>query len=240
MRKTIPTLATFAALTAAYHYLSPRISSDVGSLLLTISSFLFAVFTGFFMARQGDRYSSIRACIAEFDGNLTALYRDFGHLSRDLQDRAAAVIRRHYETIVKERAWDWHFVNKSDTIVSLHAVFEETKALDTSSAMHAQAVEGVRIALDQLQTTRKNMVGLHVERIPVFQWTLILILAAVLLTAIAGIPSTVFGSMLKGAFGTSVLLIIVLLNDFDRLKFFEGAIGTSSAQDVLGILEGKR
>lgn len=240
MRKTIPTIATFVAATVAYHYFAPDISSDAGNLLLTISSFLFAVFTGFFMSRQGDRYSSIREAIANFDGSLTALYRDFGHISKELQSRAADVIRRHYATIVKERAWDWHFTHKSDTIVSLHGVLEEADALDTSSTVKSQAVEGVRTALDQLQTVRKNMIGLHVERIPAFQWALILILGAVLLVSIAGVPSSIFGSVLKGAFGTSVILIVVLLRDFDGLRFFEGAIGTSSAEDILGILDGRR
>lgn len=240
MRKPTKIIGVFALLTVAYHFLSPRIESDTGGLLLTISSFLFAIFTGFFMSRQSERYSAIREYIADFDGSLTALYRNFGHLSKDLQDRAADIIRRHYEAIVKNKAWDWHFVNKSNTITSLHGVLDDTAPIDTSHALKAQAVEGVRIALDRLQVVRKNMVTLHVERIPHFQWTLIYILAAILLTSISGIPSSIFGSVLKGAFGTSVLLILMLLNDFDRLKFFEGAIGTSSAQDILGILEGKK
>lgn len=240
MLKTTQTIGIFGALTVGYHFLSPKIDSEIGGLLLTISSFLFAIFTGFFMSRQSERYSAIRGHIAEFDGSLTALYRNLGHLSKDLQDRAAAIIGRHYEAIVKNRAWDWHFTHKSDTIISLHSVFEDTSPIDTTHAMKAQAVEGVRIALDGLQVTRKQMVTLHVERIPLFQWALIYILAAILLTAISGVPSTIFGSILKGAFGTSVILILMLLNDFDRLKFFEGAIGTSSAEDILGILAGKK
>ncbi|HJV32671.1 MAG TPA: hypothetical protein VJ694_01460 [Patescibacteria group bacterium] len=239
MRKTIPTLGIFAALTAAYHFLSLRVTLDEGNLLLTISSFLFAIFTGFFMSRQGERYSAIREAIAEFDGNMTALYRDFGHLSKELQARAADIIRRHYATILEKRAWDWHFVNKSDTITSLHAVLDDAGVHDAPEVQE-QAIEGVRGALDQLQIVRKSMIGLHVERIPAFQWTLIVILAAVLLASISGVPSTLLGSILKGAFGTSVVLVIMLLRDFDGLRFFEGAIGTSSAQDILGILEGKK
>lgn len=239
MRKTIPTIGILVALTAAYHFLSLRVTLDEGSLLLTISSFLFAIFTGFFMSRQGERYSAIREAIAEFDGNMTALYRDFGHLSKDLQARAADIIRRHYAAILEKRAWDWHFVNKSDTITSLHAVLDDAGVHDAPEVQE-QAIEGVRSALDQLQVVRKKMIGLHVERIPVFQWTLIAILAAVLLASISGVPSTLLGSILKGAFGTSVVLVIVLLRDFDGLRFFEGAIGTRSAEDILGILEGKK
>jgi len=240
MRKTTKTIGIFLALTLGYHYLSPRIASDIGGLLLTISSFLFATFTGFFMSRQSDRYSAIRGHIADFDGGLTAIYRDFGHLSGDLQASAAAVIRRHYEAIVKHRAWDWHFVNKSNTLTSLHGVLDETVPLDTGATVRSKAVENVLETLNRLQAVRKNMVTLHVERVPLFQWALIYILAVILLTSISGIPSSIFGSILKGAFGTSAILVLMLLHDFDGLKFFEGAIGTSSAQDVLGILEGRK
>ncbi len=239
MRKILLTLGIFTVLTAAYHFLSLRVSLDEGSLLLTISSFLFAIFAGFFMARQGDRYSSIRGAIAEFDGNMTALYRDFGHLSKELQARAADIIRRHYAVILEKRAWDHHFMNTSDTITSLHAVLDDAGGHDDTE-IHEAAIAGIRSALGQLQVVRKGMIGLHVERIPAFQWALIAILAVVLLASISGVPSTLLGSILKGAFGTSVVLVIVLLRDFDGLKFFEGAIGTRSAEDILGILDGRK
>ena len=48
------------------------------------------------------------------------------------------------------------------------------------------------------------------------------------------------GSILKGAFGTCVVLILVLLRRFDDLNFFESTIGENSAQDILDIIKGKK
>lgn len=48
-------------------------------MLLTISTFLFAIFMGFFISRQGVRYSVIRDQITGFDGEISAIYRKFGY-----------------------------------------------------------------------------------------------------------------------------------------------------------------
>ena len=45
---------------------------------------------------------------------------------------------------------------------------------------------------------------------------------------------------LKSAFASSVIFVVILLSQFDRLKFFEGTIGESSAKDVLDIIEGRK
>ena len=86
------------------------------------------------------------------------------------------------------------------------------------------------------------MVVLYQERIPHFQWFLIAFLAFILLLTVSLIPSQaqLTSSILKGAFGTCVILVIVLLRQFDTLHFFEDVVGEHSAQDILGILLGKK
>jgi len=47
-------------------------------------------------------------------------------------------------------------------------------------------------------------------------------------------------SIIKGAFATAVIAVIMLLRQLDKLKLFEGMIGESSAKDILDIMEGKK
>ena len=47
-------------------------------------------------------------------------------------------------------------------------------------------------------------------------------------------------SLLKGAFNTSVILVLVLLYQFDNLNFFERTVGEHSRQDVTDIFSGKK
>ncbi|MEK7635848.1 MAG: hypothetical protein AAB405_02040 [Patescibacteria group bacterium] len=50
----------------------------------------------------------------------------------------------------------------------------------------------------------------------------------------------VVASIIKAAFATSIISVVFLMRQLDRLKLFEGMIGESSAQDVLDIIAGKK
>ena len=66
-------------LLAIGYYLLPIPYLETVSLFLSAATFLFAIFAGFFISRQGTRYSKIRELIADFDGGLSAIYRNIGH-----------------------------------------------------------------------------------------------------------------------------------------------------------------
>ncbi len=90
----------FLGLSVLYYY-QPFGYIDNYEILLTISTFLFSIFTGFFIARQGNRYSAIRNRITEFDGNMSSIYRQFSHLTNELQKEVKKIIQDHYLKILK-------------------------------------------------------------------------------------------------------------------------------------------
>ena len=225
-----------------FYYFVSFFHSEFSQVFLSIATFLFAIFTGFFIARQGRRYSDIRREIAKFDGLLTSIYRFSGHLGIKAQNQAKDIIKKHYQTILKHKAWDYHFTHKSTTITSLHQLSERTAKDKSLNSLQNLSLQRILTALMDLQLTRKHMVVLHKERIPGFQWGLIIFLGVILLITltIAPIDFPIWGAILKAAFGTSVILVIFLLYEFDKLKFFEKIIGKTSAQDILDILAGKK
>ena len=227
---------------AVIYYVMPVEETNTAQTFLTISTFLFAIFTGFFISRQGKRYTTIRDQIAIFDGELTSCYRQFGHLGKTAQDASAKIIRQHYEKIVKNSAWDYHFNHKSNTIISLHQLSEKHSGNKSLPSLKHLALQRILTALEALQRSRKSMVSLYTERIPRFQWVVVDLLAIILFITVSTIPSESYllGAILKGAFTSSVIFILILLREFDRLNFFEKTIGEHSAQDILDILSGKK
>lgn len=234
-------VAVFIVLVLVYFLFSFG-ENDFSQVFLTTSTFLFAIFTGFFIARQGKRYSNIRDQITKFDGEMSSMYRHFGHLGVQAQIPAKEIIKNHYETILAHQAWDYHFVNPSNTITSLHQLVEQTTKDRSLPSLEHLALQRILTSLENIQVTRKNMISLHQERIPKFQWVLVYFLAIILLIAVSTIPSVEFllGAILKGAFTSSIIFVIILLHEFDQLEFFEGTIGENSAKDILGILAGKK
>ncbi len=77
----------FIVLAIIYFFVPIQIGSESVSTFMTISTFIFAILTGFFVSRQNNRYNNIRSTISEFDGNISALYRSFETLSKSSQKK---------------------------------------------------------------------------------------------------------------------------------------------------------
>jgi len=196
----------------------------------------------FLFSRQGKRYSNIRKLIASFDGEITSIYRHFGHLSLASQQKAGEIIKNHYNLILKNKSWNYHFIHKSNTITLLHKLTEESTKEKDLPSLHHLTLQRILNSLQNMQIARKGMVAIHQEKIPFFEWILIYFLAFILLISLSLIPSQgyLLASILKASFFTAVISVLILLYEFDSLKFFENTIGEHSAQDILDIIAGKK
>jgi hypothetical protein len=237
----IPILFIFYILFALY-YLFTFYAIDSFQIFLTISTFLFATFTGFFISRQGKRYSKIREAITSFDGEMSGLYRQFGHLGKIHQKSVKKIIKKHYDLIIKNKAWDYHFVNKSTTLTDINNLVNKTTKNKNLKSLMNLALREILTSLQRLQVIRKKMVALHKERVPVFNWIIISFISLILFITLSAIPSQnlIIESVLKAAFSTSIISVLILLYRLDKLKLFSKITGEESAQDVLNIFSGKK
>ena len=87
----------FIALFCFFYFIEIELSADVDRIFLTIATFLFSMIVGFFIARQGVRYSGIREQISLFDGHLSAIYRESGHLGKKAQEHIGEIILDYYK-----------------------------------------------------------------------------------------------------------------------------------------------
>lgn len=231
----------FIILTAISFFAPINIGVDSASTFLTVSTFIFAILAGFFISRQNNRYGNIRSTISEFDGNISALYRSFETLSVKAQEKAGEIIKVHYNKILKTGEWDYHFTHKSTTITDLGNLLVETGGDENYPSIKNETSSNMIASLDNLQTARKRMVSLQIERMPNGEWILVIFLALLLLVSLLLIPShsLIIDSLMKGIFGALIIQVVILLYELDTLKLFEPTLGESSAKDILDIIEGK-
>jgi hypothetical protein len=224
-------------------YFSVNFEISIDKTLLTISTFLFAIFAGFFISRQSSRYGEIRKSISAIDGNFSGIYRASGHMGHDFQKDTAVFIKIYYQNILNSHSWDYNFNHKTEILTSIHNIIEKNFGDKNLTGVQNAALSRIMISLNNIQLERKNLVALYEERIPLFEWIPIWFLAGVLIFTLSiTIPSymSVTDSILKGIFGTSIFVIVLLLHQLDSLKLFEGIIGEHSAKDAIDIMEGKR
>ena len=215
------------------------IDLDIASELMVASAFFFALFSGFFIARQNDRYNEIVATIAERDGLFSYIYRVFGLVPR-MQGEIREIVKAHYQRILKHNDWAYNEFHPSDTLTKITKTFgsltkEEGESIDSKSPY-----DGIWDTILQLQQIRKKIIAEYHERMLFFQWIVIYIFAGLVLLSFHLIPSeSMLVDVLKIVFGTAVFLVIILIKQLNDLSIFGKDFSRKIAQDVIDILEEK-
>lgn len=232
----------FLSFAAVYYYMPIGKHPD-GGVFLTISTFLFAIFSGFFINKQNERYTAIRDHVAVFDGMSSALYRNFGYLGEEGQQRAGKILSSYYKLLITKGTWDFVFTQKVSFLSDMHLLLRELtegKELDTAQE---EALDSIIDTLSSMQIIRKEILAVRDEKMPLSQWLLLYVLVAIVvvtLSVVVGSFGDVLASSVKGAFAASSLFVMILLHRLRGLRFFENIVGESSGQDVLDIIEGRR
>lgn len=215
---------------------------QLDKVYLTISTFLFSVFNGFFISRQSSRYSEIRNGLSRFDASMSIVYRESSHLEEEEHKAVGAIIRNYYSAILKHKDWVYYyFTHKSTLITDLHSSLQ-AYSKNGMDGLRGESIKSMLHTLDDMQITRKMLVSLKEETIPPLQQFFIYALASMLFLAILTLPSQglVLASLIKSVYMVTVVTVVILLKKFDNLSLFEGRIGEHSAKDVLSIIDGKK
>lgn len=214
---------------------------QLDKVYLTISTFLFSVFNGFFISRQSNRYSEIRSNLSRFDADMSIIFRESSHLEKEEHAHFGLVLAEYYKTLLRKKDWAYYFTHKSNLISGLHVYLEKCadKGMDK---LRGEAIRKILGALDDIQLIRKVLVSLKEETVPKLQQFFIYTLAVILFLAILTLPSKdlVLASAIKAVYMLTVVTVVILLKKFDNLTLFEGTIGEHSAKDVLSIIEGEK
>lgn len=223
-------------------YYTFAIADPVDKVFLSISTFLYSIFTGFFISRQASRFNKVRETVTKFDGLMSNIYRTSGHISAELQSEIGDVVKAHYDKIFVTKQWSYHFENKSDTLTSVHELLQEHIDEKKVTKLANQSIGAIVKGLGVAQDIRKSMLALSKERVPFEQWILIMFFVAMLIGTVSTMPSVglVWPSVLKAAFVISVLSVMFILHRLNNLAFTEDLMGAESAQDVLDIIEGTK
>lgn len=208
---------------------------------LTVSTFLFSVFNGFFISRQSTRYSDIRNNLSRFDADMTIVYRESSHLEKEEQSHVGNLIREHYEILLKKKDWTYYFTHKSHLISNMHAYIQVCGNINMDK-VRGECLQKMMGTLDDAQIVRKALVSLKEETIPKLQQIFIYVLAVILFLAVLTLPSQdlVLASLFKSVYMMTIVMVVILLKKFDDLTLFEGTIGEHSAKDVINIIDGEK
>ena len=212
---------------------------DYSDIIVAVT-FFFTLFSGFFITRQNDRYTSIAEEISNTDGDFSLLYRIAGVVPA-AQDKIREALRKHYQKILETNNWAYHILNPSTTITKVFDAYREVNDKNDDNAeklSHFSDASGG--AFDDVQQSRKKMIMLYQQKLLPLQWAIVYILAILMVVSFNFIPNhTLIVNILKIFFGIAVLFVIILLKQLDDLTIFGKNFNKQTANDMLRIIEEK-
>ncbi len=213
--------------------------TEYASDIIVASVFFFALFSGFFITKQNERYSKILEVVANRDAHFSFLYR-VSNLVPYIQRDVRKIVKTHYERILESGNWAYHEFNASTTLTELTGVFGKLEKEDGMEPRISTTYEVIWDSLRQLQQARKQIIFLFSQKLLIFQWILLYVLAAILIFSFDFMGgNTIIVDVMKIIFGTSVFLVLILLKQINDLSVFGMNFSRKLAEDVLRILNEK-
>lgn len=233
----IPSVMSFVVIYSIFIFYID-IDTDRASEIILASVFFFALFSGFFVTRQNERYERIINALADREGAFSFLYRVSGLVPR-IQKEVKEIIGDHYKKIFDNNDWAYHEFNPSMTLTKLMKTFSSlTNEEIGGQAKVSTSYEVIWDTILQLQQLRKRIIAAYNERLLLFHWIIIYVLAGILVFSFNFIQADllIIGIM-KIVFGTSVFLVIILIKQLNDLSIFGKDFSRKIAHDVLRILD---
>lgn len=205
--------------------------------IIVATTFFFTLFSGYFITRQNDRYTSIAEEISNTDGTFSLLYRISGAVP-SIQKKVKEALRKHYQKMLDNNNWAYHLLNPSTTITDIFNAYNSAKGKDAEKI--GQFGDAFGGGFLQIQISRKKMIMLYHEKLMVLHWALIYILAGLMVISFNFIPNHTFiVDILKIIFGLAVLFVVLLLKQLDDLSIFGKNFNKETANDMLRIIDEK-
>jgi ABC-type multidrug transport system fused ATPase/permease subunit len=213
-------------------------NTDLLSLALSVNSVLFGLLTGFFITEMWDKYTSIRKESAELRGALLSMIKNMRRLqsndkNKDLFEERMekfliAFIVISWENLKEEEKY---FEVVTDTIGDVKPVNER------DIPVYSEILDAEKVATE----ARSKLSALGKQGLVKIEWAILIALSSVITVSVFLLrDGSLFFNVLSTVLPSMVLLMMMLLDDLDNLRWGTSMVSFKPAEDALEELRKKK
>ncbi len=203
-------------------------SNDV-ELLLTVTTFLFAILVGFFMSRVNDRYNKMRELIAEEDALWLSFYKNASAFGKAFTQRIVDLIDKYYVIAYDFTSYSSHYYKQNAKFFL--KIFDELHVI--SKKRSQGAYDYLYELLTTLEVKRNKASVLSLEKIHPGQWSVLYILAGIIIYCLFYLKTPLIHShIITMMLVSAILLIILIMRDLQNTRMYGQIMLLESGQEV--------
>jgi hypothetical protein len=220
-------------------FISGGEARDEVKTILTISTFLFAIITGFYISRLATRYNEIRKLIATQDADLLNLYKVSKNFGKKFEKKMKDLIDKYlitsYDVSLSKANVAYKITSKP-----FFDMWDEVNALTLAKKRKIEASKLYDILM-RLEQNRNNTSGVASERLNIGQWIIICLLAVIVTFCIYYLRvDEVYSQIITVLLAYVLILILFIMRDLQNLMLGGTELLEESGQEVLEFMGNKR
>ncbi|MBW3013696.1 hypothetical protein KY335_00470 [Candidatus Woesearchaeota archaeon] len=212
---------------------------DTINLILTISTFLFAILAGFILTRQNSRFDNVRELLTKLDAVWKSLYHTFGLFGTKIQNKSADIIDAAYISAYDFELWNYQKAEIFGDIFS--TVYEFINKLKPKTAAQKGAVEVMLNKLENIEVTEHQVGEIAKEKLMISEWAILYILSGIILFCVFYMKVfTVYSFLFTILLSTAICFVLFIIRDLNNLRLKGELLAYESGQKVFDTIDKMR
>ncbi len=199
-------------------------------IILTVSTFLFAIIAGFFIARLNSRYDKIKECVAEEDAYWLSFYYASKFFGKKFTDKIRDILDKYYM-----HAYDYDYDYYKPTAKQYESMYDELGKVKYKKNSKADNVFSKMIdLLAKIETRRNKTAIIAVEKLIKSQWIVLFLLGTIIVFSLYYIKvPELYSQVVVVLLSTILVLILLIMRDLQNLRLMGQSPIGESGQEVL-------
>ncbi len=195
--------------------------SDEVKLILTICTFLFGIFGGFVISSRMNRFTRFRDLLTNETGYLISLYEYSKLVEEKFSQKIAKLIDNYIVEGFLYEVYEYH----RKTEVSFYAIFDELRNFKPANESQKEGFAQMKWIIRDMPKDREEMYLLEEDKISILLKTTLISLTSIILFCLFYLRTeALYSALITIILSTSVVLVLFLIRDLDRLKINNYAI----------------
>ena len=207
-------------------------SQDI-ELILTISTFLFAIFAGFIISRSVGKYSIIKASASQEDALFLSLYKTSQLIGEGFSKKIRELIDSYYI-----RIYDIYGTTKypyKENLAYFMGIWDEIRKVKV--AKNPQAYGRMLKLMSDIESARNAASSKSRERLGKGRWSVLVILASIILFSIFYLRNqALYSQVITVLLATTLVLVLLIIRDLQNIRGTSGGVIVESGQEIFDIM----
>lgn len=208
------------------------ISMELGSIILTVTAFLFGIIAGFYIVVTTTDYNSLKLTLATETANWVNLYQNLNIYDGQVAKRAIPLIDRYMR-----RNFDFELIHYTKvTSEEFSDIEREIRRLPIKPEL-SSVYEQILNSLNTIMVSRQQLLVLGTHALSTLQWFVLFVLAGAFILTLYGVRSgELFFDATIVAITASTALVLLLVRDLDSYIFNERTFAFDIFENVFAAI----